>query len=146
MSAPAQPAAAAPVADDAKAAEVSNEESKNAALAKRRETEDRMERRNSPPAAARSAPMRSGEAQLQSNQIQLDGAAPRAREKRSAGGRTFENVNGVWTDTEYRGQPITDVRRGSDDHKKLDSGLRSIAERISGTVIVVWKGKAYRIH
>jgi hypothetical protein len=145
MSAPAQPAAAAPAADDAKAAEVSKEESKNAALAKRSETEDRMERRDVPPAAARSGPTRSGPVQMQSNQVQLDGQAGRAREQRSAGGRTFENVNGVWTDIAYRGQATTNVRRGSDDYKKLDSGLRSIAERISGTIIVVWKDKAYRI-
>lgn len=146
MSAPAQPAAAAPVADDAKAAEVSKEESKDAALAKRKATEDRLERRDAPPpATARSAPTRSGPAQVQSNQVQLDGQAGRAREQRSAGGRTFENVNGVWTDTAYRGQATTNVRRGSEDYKKLDSGLRSIAERVSGTLIVVWKDKAYRI-
>lgn len=146
MSAPAQPAAAAPVAEEAKTAEISKEESKDLEMAKRKATEDRLERRDVPPAAARSGPTRSGPAQMQSNQILIDGQAGRAREQRSAGGRTFENVNGVWTDTAYRGQATTNVRRGSDDYKKLDSGLRSIAERISGTIIVVWKDKAYRIH
>lgn len=145
MSAPAMPAAAAPVADDAKVAEVVSEEAKDRELAKRKATEDRLERRDLPPAAAKSGPTRSGPAQMQSNQVQLDGQANRSREQRSAGGRTFENVNGVWTDTAYRGQATTNVRRGSEDYKKLDSGLRTIAERISGTIIVVWKDKAYRI-
>lgn len=143
MSAPAQPAAAAPVADDAK--DTSKEEYFDAAPAKRKVNEDRPERRDMPPAAKKSGPARSGPAQTQANQVQLDGQANRAREQRSAGGRTFENVNGIWTDTAYRGQATTNVRRGSDDYKKLDSGLRSIAERISGTIIVVWKDKAYRI-
>jgi hypothetical protein len=145
MSAPAQPAAAPPVPDDARAAEISKEDNKDLALRKRKETEDSVERRDVPPPAAKSGPTRSGPVQMQANQVQLDGQAGRAREQRSAGGRTFENVNGVWTDTAYRGQATTGVRRGSDDYKKLDSGLRSIAERISGTIIVVWKDKAYRI-
>jgi len=37
------------------------------------------------------------------------------------------------------------VARGSEDFAALDSRLRSIAEQLSGEVIVVWKGKAYRI-
>jgi hypothetical protein len=82
---------------------------------------------------------------MQANQMQTDGQAGRAREQRSYGGRTFENRNGVWTDTAYRGQATTNVRRGSEDYKKLDSGLRSIADQLSGTIIVVWKEKAYRI-
>jgi hypothetical protein len=40
---------------------------------------------------------------------------------------------------------VTLVRRGSHEFKKLDSGLRSIANELYGTVVIVWKGKAYRI-
>jgi hypothetical protein len=44
------------------------------------------------------------------------------------------------------GQKTTNVSRGSDEYKKLDAGLRSIADSFSGeTVIIVWQGKAYRI-
>jgi hypothetical protein len=64
---------------------------------------------------------------------------------RSAGGKTFKRANGVWYDPAYKGGATTNVRRGTDEYKKLDSGLRSIAENLGGTVVVVWKGKAYRI-
>ncbi|MFN0138622.1 MAG: hypothetical protein ACKVQW_00870 [Pyrinomonadaceae bacterium] len=65
---------------------------------------------------------------------------------RSAGGKKFTNRNGAWYDTAYRGQATTNVRRGTDAYKKLDDGVRSIADSLGGTVIVVWKDKAYRIH
>jgi hypothetical protein len=64
---------------------------------------------------------------------------------RNAGGKKFTNRSGAWYDTAYRGQATTNVRRGTDAYKNLDSGLRSIAETLGGTVIVVWKEKAYRI-
>ena len=65
--------------------------------------------------------------------------------RRQVGGKTFESRTGVWYDSAYRGQGTTNVRRGTDDYKKLDSGLRSVADSIPGTVVVVWKDKAYRI-
>lgn len=61
------------------------------------------------------------------------------------GGKSFNRRDGVWYDSAYSGQATTDVRRGSNEYKKLDSGLRSIAESLSGTVVVVWKSSAYRI-
>ena len=64
---------------------------------------------------------------------------------RIAGGKTFNNRERVWYDTAYTGQATTNVRRGSEEFKKLDSGLRDIANMIGGTVVVVWKTKAYRI-
>jgi hypothetical protein len=64
---------------------------------------------------------------------------------RRVGGKDFQFRNGAWYDTAYRGQGTTNVRRGSDDYKKLDSGLRSIAESLDGVVVTVWGGKAYRI-
>ncbi|MBL8181991.1 MAG: hypothetical protein JNL64_10325 [Blastocatellia bacterium] len=65
--------------------------------------------------------------------------------KRSAGGRTFEDRNGVWTDTAYRGQAVTVYKRGSEPYKKLDSGIRSIADQLGGTVIIVAGSRAYKI-
>ncbi|HEX8249651.1 MAG TPA: zf-HC2 domain-containing protein [Pyrinomonadaceae bacterium] len=67
-------------------------------------------------------------------------------EARLVGGKTFRQVNNVWTDSAYTSQPPVMIRRGSDDYKRLDSGLRSIAESLGGTVVVVWKSRAYRIH
>jgi len=64
---------------------------------------------------------------------------------RRAGGKSFEKREGVWYDSAYRGQPTINIRRGSGEYKILDSGLRSIAESVGGTVVIVWKEKAYRI-
>jgi hypothetical protein len=64
---------------------------------------------------------------------------------RSVGGKTFNLRSGAWYDTAFRGQPTINIRRGSDEYRKLDGGLRSIAESIGGTVVVVWGSKAYRI-
>jgi hypothetical protein len=61
-------------------------------------------------------------------------------------GKTFRNLGGTWFDSAYNSQPQIMIRRGSDDYKRLDSGLRRIAENIGGTVVVLWKSKAYRIH
>jgi len=62
-----------------------------------------------------------------------------------AGGKTFELKQGAWYDAAFQGQKTKNVRRSSDDYRKLDGGLRSIADTIGGTVVVVWNGKAYRI-
>ena len=64
---------------------------------------------------------------------------------RTAGGKKFEQKQGVWYDTSYRGQATKSVRRGTSDYRNLDGGLRSIADSIGGTVVIVWNGKAYRI-
>ena len=66
-------------------------------------------------------------------------------EKTVVGGRTFNRANNVWIDAAYRGQATMNVSRGTKEYKKLDSGLRGIVENLGGTVIIVWKEKAYRI-
>ena len=60
-------------------------------------------------------------------------------------GKTFKRRNSVWYDTQYRGQKIRSVRRSSGEYKKLDSGLRTIVSKLGGTVVIVWKSKAYRV-
>lgn len=65
---------------------------------------------------------------------------------RKVGGRTFENRNGAWYDSKYTGQATTNIRRGTDEFTKLDSGLRKIAKELNGVVVVLWKEKAYRIN
>jgi hypothetical protein len=66
-------------------------------------------------------------------------------EEKRVSGKTFRNRDGVWYDLVYRGQATNSVRRRSDEYRKLDSGLRTIAESLGGTVVVVWESKAYRI-
>ena len=91
-----------------------------------------------------------GPRQVQS-QTQAQGAGlPQARAKvftalRSAGGKKFELRDGVWYDTAYTGQDKKDIKRGSDKYNRLDAGLRTIAEQIGGTVVVLWNGQAYKI-
>ena len=73
-----------------------------------------------------------------------------AREKSAntttvVGGKTFRRENGVWYDATYRGQATTNISRGTKEYRKLDADLRQIVERIGGTVVIVWKEKAYRI-
>ncbi len=69
----------------------------------------------------------------------------RDTESREVGGKTFRKAGGIWTDSAYTGGGTKNVKRNSDDYKKLDSNLRSIADSLGGTVIVVWSGKAYKI-
>lgn len=67
-------------------------------------------------------------------------------ETRTVGGKSFRNIGGIWFDAAYNNtQTQIQVKRGSDDYKKLDSGLRSIADQLGGTVVIVWTGKTYRI-
>jgi len=67
-------------------------------------------------------------------------------ETRSAGGHKFRRQGNAWVDQKFKSSlSIKNVSRGSDEFSSLDSGLRSIAQQLSGEVIVVWKGKAYLI-
>jgi len=64
---------------------------------------------------------------------------------KTAGGKKFEFRDGIWYDTAYTGQGKKEVKRGTEKFLRLDSGLRSIADQIGGTVVVVWNGQAYKI-
>jgi hypothetical protein len=70
-------------------------------------------------------------------------------ETRSVGGRRFQRHNNVWVDTAFNSSlsAIT-LRRGSETYRALvadEPGIDTIAKQLSGEVIVVWKGRAYRI-
>ena len=67
-----------------------------------------------------------------------------AANRRQVSGKTFERKQGVWYDTAFQGHPTINVRRGTEAYRKLDSGLRTIAESLDGTVVIVWGSKAYR--
>jgi hypothetical protein len=78
-----------------------------------------------------------------SNGVTLDGNETTAV-KRIAG-KTFEFKQGVWYDSIFDGRPTINIRRGTSEYKKLDRNVRSIAESLAGTIVVVSNGKAYRI-
>lgn len=120
--------------------EISQAERSDASLARKRAVTPRS--RDLPPESARAGPAR-GPVQNMSNQIQNNTADMVVT--RSVGGRKFTNRDGAWYDTAYRGQATINVKRGTEEFKKLDSGLRSIAGRIEGVVVVVWRSRAYRI-
>jgi hypothetical protein len=109
-----------------------------------------------PGTPSQSGPMRNNENQYNRQLENMDArsAAKKravAREEESSsgrkvvGGKTFERKQNVWYDTTFQGRPTINVRRGTDEFNKLDSGLRSIANSLGGTIVVVWGAKAYRI-
>lgn len=69
-----------------------------------------------------------------------------APETRTAGGRKFKRQGNAWVDSKFKSSmSVRNIARGSEDFDKLDSGLRAIANQLKSEVLVVWKGKAYRI-
>ena len=131
--------------DERKAETEKLKDNADTALAGRRQDMDDARSRDAAPAAKKSGgPLRSsGPVQNQSNQVNSNVFDMTVT--RLVGGKRFENRNGAWYDSAYRGQGTTNVRRGTDAYKKLDGGLRNIADTLGGTVVVVWKEKAYRI-
>ena len=71
-------------------------------------------------------------------------------ETRAVSGRHFQRRNGAWVDTAYKSSaPLTTVARGSEQYRALvadEPEIGVIAKELSGDVILVWKGRAYRIH
>ncbi|MEO7538516.1 MAG: hypothetical protein ABIV21_00675 [Pyrinomonadaceae bacterium] len=115
----------------------------SAELAKTKAENRSVSRRDMPPPAAKRGPARSGPVQLQSNQVNT--GVFDMSVTRKVGGKSFNNRDRVWYDTAYHGQATLNYRRGTEDYKKLDTGLRNIADTLGGTVVLVWKSKAYRI-
>jgi hypothetical protein len=69
---------------------------------------------------------------------------------RSVGGRQFRQRGGAWVDTAYSSSRATvNVHRGSEQYRALvadEPGIGNIADQLGGTVIIVWKSRAYRIY
>jgi hypothetical protein len=70
-------------------------------------------------------------------------------EIRTVEGRRFRRRGNAWIDTAYdESRPTLTVARGSEQYRALvadEPAIRSIAEKLSGEVVIVWKGRAYRI-
>lgn len=104
-------------------------------------------------AAAKPAPKR--EARDDEKKKDADKAADSANSKsssaetRNVAGRRFRREGDAWIDTAYRsGEATTVVRRGSDQYRALvadEPEIARVANAFGGEVVVVWKGRAYRI-
>ena len=91
--------------------------------------------------AVRSAP---------ADRIQRDGVDESEKaEIRSVAGRRFRKQGIRWIDTAFNsGASTVSVSRGSEQFRALvadEPGIKTIADQLDGEIIVVWKGRAYRI-
>ena len=69
-------------------------------------------------------------------------------ETRSVAGRTFRKDRGIWIDTAYSSGSTTNLTRGSEQFRALvadEPAIKTIADQLDGEIVVVWKGRAYRI-
>ncbi len=96
------------------------------------------------PAASRRAGVRKDESASTDKK-----KAATEEETRSVAGRRFRREGNSWIDTAYnQGASVVKVNRGSEQFRALvadEPGLKTVSEELSGSVIVVWKGRAYRI-
>ncbi len=103
-----------------------------------------------PPVTTRSGTKRNKKVEERNAQESEDlalssGATAAESTKRQIKGKTFNRKNGIWTDTAYKGQRTTNVKRNTRQYRNLDQGLQSIGNQLNGTVIVVWESKAFKI-
>jgi len=109
-----------------------------------------------PPATKRSARQRNADserdeskASANSGQRESTRSPGPAGETRTVAGRKFRRQDGAWIDTAYNSaQAVTIVRRNSEQYRALiadEPALRRIADALGGEVIIVWKGRSYRI-
>ena len=125
-------------------------EADNKATKNQPATENKQEdlRRGQTTAAVADASRRSvGELRVEARKSEGAGASSEeVPETRSVGGRKFKRQGNAWVDSKLKSSmSIRTIGRGSEEFAKLDSGLRAIARQLSGEIVVVWKGKAYRI-
>ncbi|HSE34212.1 MAG TPA: hypothetical protein VLA93_21740, partial [Pyrinomonadaceae bacterium] len=78
-----------------------------------------------------------------------DAARDDRAETRTVGGHRFTKRGSVWVDALYESNSATtNVSRGSEQYRSLmgdEPGLRAIVDQLSGEIVVVWKGRPYRI-
>ena len=115
------------------------------------------ERRSEEVAAARPAAapakkvlgLRSGDAVKSQRDDTAEKDKNEAAATRSVAGRHFRKEKGVWIDTAYDSSRATvNLTRGSEQYRALvadEPTIKTIAEQLDGEIIVVWKGRAYRI-
>lgn len=68
---------------------------------------------------------------------------------RTVAGRRFRKQGNVWIDTDHSSsRVVTSVARDSEQYRALvadEPPIKQIADALDGEIIVVWKGRAYRI-
>ncbi len=120
----------------------------------REEVKKETERSTETSDAIKSAPIPPKPAQPSVSDDKMKADAPSTTARKNSGlnpettyvsGKIFKRQNNVWYDTAYNGQSTTNITRGTSEYKKLDKDLRLIVENLGGTVVVVWKTKAFRI-
>jgi len=131
-------------------------------VAQKRETETRMQKYEEKPAevAAARAPARNKTGSLRVVEpASVAGTAGRRdaeqqkdkddADVRSVAGRRFRKERGIWIDTAYdSSQSTTNITRGSEQYRSLigdEPQIKTIADQLDGEIIVVWKGRPYRI-
>jgi outer membrane biosynthesis protein TonB len=81
--------------------------------------------------------------------IQRDGVDESSAVTRTVAGRRFRKQGNVWVDTAYDSSKDTvKLARGSEQYRALvadEPAIKTIADTLDGEVIVVWKGRPYRI-
>jgi hypothetical protein len=81
--------------------------------------------------------------------MQADGVDMSAS-TRTVAGRRFRKQGGVWIDTAYdSSKNVVTVTRNSEQYRGLvgdEPAIKTIADTLDGEIIVVWKGRTYRIH
>jgi hypothetical protein len=162
------PAAKADVADTTERKKDAEDQKKNATIAKSQPaaqpgTQVATAQANEPSrdSAAEKERGRADESKREALPVQRRGAFGRVSplgsasaekdksETRSVAGRRFRKERGIWTDTAYDSDTATvNMARDSEQFKALvadEPEIKKIAEQLDGEVIVVWKGRAYRI-
>ena len=113
----------------------------------RNDVEVRTAARSAKPMAGGSLKRAPAETKTESREEAKDAEA--AAEMRSVAGRHFRKSAGIWIDTAYdSAKPITSVARGSEQYRALvadEPSLKTIADELDGQIVVVWKGRTYRI-
>jgi len=109
-----------------------------------------------PPATERRVRQRRTDSEEDESKSSANSGKPQSRrspesagETRTVAGRKFRRQDGAWIDTAYKSaQSVTVVRRDSEQYRALvadEPPLRRIADALGGEVVVVWKGRTYRI-
>ena len=86
------------------------------------------------------------------SEVQRDDAAEKDKNDtdiRTVAGRRFRKQGNVWIDTAYNSSSsTTNLTRGSEQYRALvadEPAIKTIADQLDGEIIVVWKGRTYRI-
>ena len=85
--------------------------------------------------------------------VQRDGTDDKnsnySAETRSVAGRRFRKEGSVWIDTDYNSsRSAMTLARGSEQFRALiadEPQIKTIADQLDGEIIVIWKGRVYRI-